>query len=579
MALLTADALASAHAPASVERAPLVAYFSMEIGLESRVPTYSGGLGVLAGDTLRAAADLGIPMVGVTLLYRKGYFRQHLDGAGGQSESPAAWVPEAMLEPLSVRVTVSVEGRPVVVRAWRYCIMGIAGHCVPVYLLDTDLEENSPQDRRLTDWLYGGDARYRLSQEVVLGLGGAAMVRSLSTGAPQVFHMNEGHAALLTLGLLKERTGSRLGSARPEDLEAIAHRLVFTTHTPVPAGMDRFSLDLAESVVGGEEARALQRVDCCFAGDLNMTYVALASARYVNGVALRHGEVSRDLFPSYRINAITNGVHAATWTAGPLARLFDARLPGWRRDNNYLRYAVGISLDEIRTAHAEAKAELVAEVRRRTGVALDAAVFTLGFARRAASYKRADLLFTDLERLRRIAREAGPIQVVYAGKAHPHDEGGKAMIRRVHEAAAALGDAVRVVYLEDYDMDLAKILCAGVDVWLNTPQKPLEASGTSGMKAALNGVPSLSVLDGWWVEGCVEGVTGWSIGDRSSESDVPAEIASLYDKLERAVLPLFYSRPDGFAEVMRSAISLNGSFFNAQRMMSQYLSNAYMNDE
>lgn len=553
-----------------------VAYFSMEIGLEPTIPTYSGGLGVLAGDTLRAAADLGVPMVGVTLLHRQGYFQQHLDEQGNQSESSVSWSPEELLESLAPRISLSVEGRSVQVRAWRYQVCGHTGHVVPVYFLDTALDENSPWDRALTDHLYGGDRRYRLCQEVVLGMGGVAMLGALGYHGIQTYHMNEGHAALLTLGLLEERAQGRgvqeIGEA---DREAVRQGCVFTTHTPVPAGHDQFAVDLVQQVLGAERAAGLI-AECCLNGTLNMTYLALYFARYVNGVAMRHGEISRDMFPRYPVNSITNGVHAVTWTSEPFQRLFDRHVPEWRHDNRYLRYAVGIPPGDILQTHAEVKRSLLAEVERRRGIRFDPAALTIGFARRAAAYKRADLLFTDLERLRRIARHAGPLQVVYGGKAHPQDQEGKAVIRRVVDAAANLGEEVRVVYLEDYDMALAKLLCAGVDVWVNTPQKPQEASGTSGMKAALNGVPSLSVLDGWWVEGHLEGITGWSVGDDAhTPSDPDREAESLYAKLEYVILPLFYQRPLAFAEVMRSAIALNGSFFSAQRMIEQYVLNAY----
>ncbi len=555
---------------------PVVAYFSMEVGLEPDLPTYSGGLGVLAGDTLRAAADLGVPMVGVTLAHRKGYFRQHLDARGDQSESPAPWAPESRLEPVPAQVTVAVEGRPVRVRGWRYPVRGRTGHVVPVYLLDTDLAENAPDDRRLTDVLYGGDERYRLCQEAVLGVGGAELLRALGHQVT-TYHMNEGHSALLVLGLLDELSGGRPPDrVTAEAREAVRRRCVFTTHTPVPAGQDQFPAELVRRVLGEPAAGALLALDPAPDGALNMTGLALASSHYVNGVALRHEQVSRSMFPGYPINSITNGVHAVTWAADPVRELYDRHVPEWRRDNLYLRYAIEIPPGEVLGAHAACKRQLLAEVERRTGVRLDPAALTLGFARRATAYKRADLLFTDLDRLRRIARTVGPLQAVYAGKAHPRDEGGKALIRKVFDAAAALRGAVNVVYLEEYDMALARLLCAGADVWLNTPLKPQEASGTSGMKAAVNCVPSLSVLDGWWVEGCLEGVTGWAIGeDGGHPSDPVREAASLYDKLEYVVAPLFYGRPLAFAEVMRSAAALNGSFYNAQRMVTQYLCNAY----
>jgi starch phosphorylase len=554
-----------------------VAYFSMEVGLSPAIPTYAGGLGVLAGDTLRAAADLGVPMVGVTLLHRKGFFRQHLDASGNQSESPSIWYPEELLEPMEPRISVAICDREVQVRAWRYLVHGVTGHSVPVYFLDTALPENSPWDQSITDHLYHGGDEYRLCQEVVLGLGGVAMLRALGHGTLQLYHMNEGHSALLALALLMEQTEGRgLSAVTKADTEAVRQRCVFTTHTPVPAGHDQFPLEMVRNVLGEERTMALERAGCCLDSTLNTTYMALVFSHYVNGVSQRHHEISHSMFPFYPINSITNGVHAVTWTAPAFQSLYDRHIPEWRRDNLYLRYAISIPLDEFQQAHAEAKRELLAEVKRRTGVRLDPAVMTIGFARRAAAYKRADLLLSDLDRLERIARQVGPLQLIYAGKSHPRDDSGKDIIRRIFEAAAALGDAVPLVYLEEYDMALGRYLCAGVDLWLNSPQKPHEASGTSGMKAALNGVPSLSVLDGWWIEGHVEGVTGWSIGDDwEPESNPDKEIASLYDKLEYVILPLFYGRPTAFAEMMRSVIALNASFFNAQRMLLQYAENAY----
>jgi glycogen phosphorylase len=554
-----------------------IAYFSMEIGLDTAIPTYSGGLGVLAGDTLRAAADMGLPMVAVTLLHRRGYFRQHLDAAGQQSESPVVWSPEEVLEPLSPRVTVTIEGRSVQVCAWRHVVRGVFGQTVPVYFLDTALEENTPWDRTLTDHLYGGDSHYRLCQEVVLGLAGVMMLQALGYERIQPYHLNEGHAALLTLALLEQQTaGGSWYTVTDEDVEAVRQHCVFTTHTPVPAGHDRFPMDLVRRVLGREWAAFLEKANCCPTGVLDMTYLALYFSRYVNGVAMRHRDVSRGMFPDYSIAAITNGVHAVTWTAMPFRNLYDHHIPGWRYDNFYLRYAVKIPLYEIQYAHAQAKRGLLESVRQRTGVALGEDVLTIGFARRAAAYKRADLLFSDLDRLRWMTRQVGPLQVIYGGKAHPQDAAGKALIRRIFSAADEVGAAVRVVYLPNYDMALARDICAGVDLWLNTPQRPQEASGTSGMKAALNGVPSLSVLDGWWLEGHQEGVTGWAIGDGQGASEDPSgEVDSLYDKLERVILPLFYKQSTEFAKVMRSAIACNGSFFNTQRMVFQYLRNAY----
>ena len=556
-----------------------VGYFSMEIALDNAIPTYSGGLGVLAGDTLRSAADLAVPVVAVTLLHRKGYFQQHLDKDGNQTESAAIWKPEEILEPVDARATVQIEGRTVHIRAWKYPVRGVTGHEVPVYLLDTQLPENADWDRALTDYLYGGDSHYRLCQEVLLGMGGAAMLKALGIPA-QLYHLNEGHSALLTLLLLDWQLDGRKAFELDEsDIEDVRRRVVFTTHTPVPAGHDRFPVDLVRSVVGDDFTALLEAAGCVENGTLNLTHVALRLSRFVNGVAMKHREVSQEMFPTYPIDAITNGVHALTWTSPAFRKLLDRRIPEWRTDNLYLRYAVGIPLQEIRAAHAEAKKEMIAAIAERSGVTLDPKVFTLGFARRATPYKRADLLFSDPKRLAQMAAAVGPMQVVFGGKAHPNDGGGKDLIRRIHHAAREVSDIVTVVYVENYEMSIASKIVAGVDLWLNNPMKPLEACGTSGMKAALNGVPSLSVLDGWWIEGHVEGVTGWSIGGLQSEGDQSKDANEIYLKLERVVLPLYYGLPFAYAEVMRSAIAINGSFFNTQRMVEQYVRNAYFPEE
>ena len=553
-----------------------VAYFSMEIALEPDIPTYSGGLGILAGDTLRSAADLGLPLAAVTLAYRKGYFRQVLDPAGNQFEQPQEWVPEQQLTEVKQRVAVEIEGRQVLIRAWKYAVTGVTGETVPVYLLDTNVPENAEQDRGLTDYLYGGDQRYRLAQEVVLGFGGFRLIEKLYGSQIEAYHMNEGHSALLSLGLLERRLDqSFAGRLKQLDIDGVRNMCIFTTHTPVPAGHDQFPRSLATQVLARDHIALLDEAEAWEGDALNMTYLALRFSGYVNGVAMRHGEVSRGMFPTYDISAITNGVHAVTWTSPAFAELFDSFIPGWRTDNNYLRYAISIPLPSVREAHAEAKGELFEEIARAFGVQLDPKVLTIGFARRASTYKRADLLFHDPERLRKIAREVGPIQLVYGGKAHPKDEGGKNLIRHVVESASSLADCIRTVYVENYDMRWGRLITSGVDLWLNNPMRPQEASGTSGMKAALNGVPSFSVVDGWWAEGHIEGVTGWSIGSSELAEDPSSEIAALYDKLQREIVPMFYGRPNRYTEIMRYAIALNGSFFNTQRMVLQYVGNAY----
>lgn len=557
-------------------QADTIAYFSMEIALDPAMPTYCGGLGVLAGDTIRSAADLQVPMVAVTLLYRHGYFRQHLDPSGWQTEEEIEWdVPEFCQE-LPARVQVSIEGRMIQLRAWHYPVVGIGGHAVPVLLLDADLPENSAWDRALTHHLYRGDFHYRLCQEIILGMGGVRMLSALGYHDVRRFHMNEGHSAFLGLELLDERARSFNRAAfNDDDVLAVRAKCVFTTHTPVPGGHDKFPLDHVARILGRTDLFTMHEVFCC-AGELNMTYLALNLSHYVNGVAKKHGEVSRlmltprDSTHHYQIDSITNGVHLGTWAAPSFVELFDHHVPGWRRDNPGLRNALRIPMAEIWQAHQAAKTRAIDEVNRRTDAHFDLETFTIGFARRATSYKRPDLLLSDPPRLREIASREGRLQIIYSGKAHFGDDAGKRIIQHIVRMRDSLGPDVRIVYLENYDWELGRLLTSGVDLWLNTPLPPLEASGTSGMKAALNGVPSLSVLDGWWIEGCIEGFTGWAV-----EGSPEGAASSLYRQLEHVVIPLYYGNRDRFIEVMRHAIALNASHFNTQRMIGEYIVKAY----
>lgn len=555
---------------------PRVSYFSMEIALRSEIPTYAGGLGILAGDTLRSATDLGLPMVAVSLISRAGYFRQEIDGSGRQIEHAALWNPQQWAIPLAAKVAIVLEGRSVWVTAWLYVLEGQSGGRQPVLLLDTSLPENAECDREITHYLYGGDQVYRLKQEIVLGVGGVLLLRALGFTIRQ-YHLNEGHSAWLGLELLRSTSHAArelMAGESPYDIPLVREACCFTTHTPVESSQDRFDYDLVSRVSGDMVDQATLR-QLAGADVLNMTRLALNLSDYVNGVAVRHAEVSSRLFPGYRVHAITNGVHPHTWTAPGYARLYDQHLPGWRHEPELLRRVdCCISDAAIWSAHLEAKQALINEVHKLTGITLDPHVAILGFARRMTAYKRPDLLFSDIERLKAIAR-ARPFQIVMAGKAHPRDEGGKRLIELLHSQARALNGSITIVYLPDYDMRLAGILTAGSDVWLNTPLPPLEASGTSGMKAAFNGVPSLSVLDGWWIEGCVEGVTGWAIGNGDPSG---ADASALYDKLEHVVLPLYGAAVPSpeWIRVMKGAIAKNAAYFTSHRMMRRYGTEAYI---
>jgi starch phosphorylase len=560
------------HTSVAIEdkKARRIAYFSMEIGVDSSIPTYSGGLGILAGDTIKSCADLKVPMVAVTILYEKGYFNQKLDTQGSQRELPLEWNPKDVLKPLPNKVSVQIENRSVAIQAWQYDVKGISGHTVPVIFLDTDLKENSEYDRGLNDYLYGGDQWYRLLQEIILGIAGVRMLNRLGYTEIKKYHMNEGHASLLTLELLSER---KRKEAPIWDFESVRDLCVFTTHTPVPAGHDQFPYDLAKRALGDFLPFDVLKM---LAGEdrLNMTLLALNLSKYINGVAKKHGEVSQSMFPGYHIESITNGVHSYTWTCDSFKRLFNKYIPGWANDPFSLRYALNIPKIEIWAVHTEAKKKLIEYLNR----GFDYGALTIGFARRAATYKRADLIFSDIDRLIHISGDIGKIQFVFAGKAHPQDQPGKDLIKKIFSYINQLRDHIKVIYLENYDIELAKMIVSGVDLWLNTPQRPNEASGTSGMKAAHNGIPSLSVLDGWWLEGHIEGVTGWSIGPKAADvsSDTKNDAQELYEKLEKIIVPMFYNDRDKWIEIMQHSIAINASFFNTHRMVQQYVLNSYL---
>ncbi|MEK7271468.1 MAG: alpha-glucan family phosphorylase [Nitrospirota bacterium] len=559
---------------------PKIAYFSMEIGLRPDIPTYSGGLGVLAGDTLRSAADLNLPFVAVTLIYRKGYFHQKIDDKGHQIELPAEWDPSLLMTTAPEKVTVTIEGKPVYIQAWIYFVESVRGGNIPVIFLDTNLPENTPENRGLTDSLYGGDENYRLKQEAILGIGGVRMLRKLGFQIKK-YHMNEGHAALLTLELLheyKKDIEAVWDESYIWDFEAVRDLCVFTTHTPVEAGHDKFSYELYNSIFGGYFPEKVLRK---LAGEkyINMTLLGFNLSKYINGVAKKHGAVSENMFPGYRINAITNGVHSYTWTSESLKKVYDKYLPGWANEPE-LFVRVGVIPDEeLWAAHFETKRKLIDYVKSVAHVDLDYDKFTIGFARRATAYKRADLLFYDIDKLERIG--TGKIQIIYAGKAHPKDTEGKQLIEKIFSYIQRLKGKINIAFIQDYDMEVALKLVSGVDVWLNTPLKPLEASGTSGMKAAHNGVVNFSVLDGWWIEGHIEGYTGWSIGpaptDVGSDKDMNRiDAEDLYKKLENIIIPTYYNDRKTWVRMMQNAIGKNAYYFNSHRMMRRYVTEAYI---
>jgi starch phosphorylase len=546
-----------------------IAYFSMEIGIRSEIPTYSGGLGVLAGDTIRSSADLRIPLVALTLISRKGYIRQKLTEDGRQIESPDEWDPSKFMDLMPVEVNIKINGRNVKVRSWLYEYQSLTGGLVPILFLDTDVQGNAPEDRQITDFLYGGDDRYRLKQEIILGIGGIRMLNALDFNLRK-YHMNEGHSSLLTLELMK-RNGM--------DADKVRNVCIFTTHTPVEAAFDKFPYDLVQELLSDEFPLDVVKKEGG-TDKLNMTLLALNLSKYINGVTKAHMEFSKKLFPGHTIWAITNGVHSYTWTCEDFKELFDKYIPGWANEPELLVRVDEIPNNELWSAHMNAKKDLLDLVNKKTNVNMDLSALTIGFARRATAYKRATLIFSDVNRLREINKR-GKLQIILAGKAHPRDISGKDMIREIYHYKTWLKDEIKIAYLENYDIDMSAKLTSGVDVWLNTPIPPLEASGTSGMKAAHNGVINFSVLDGWWLEGCIEGVTGWSIGpspeEQLKEEDRRTrELQDLYNKLEYLVVPMYYRNRDAWVDMMEESIGKVAYYFNSHRMMRRYVTEAYM---
>jgi starch phosphorylase len=559
---------------------PKIAYFSMEIGLRDEIPTYSGGLGILAGDTVKSAADLCLPFIAVTLITRKGYFLQKIDKKGRQTEKPMVWKPSKLMTLSPEKVSVTIEGREVHIQSWIYSVESPRGESVPVIYLDTDLPENTPEDRTLTDHLYGGDSEYRIKQEMILGIGGVRMLNQLGFQVKK-YHMNEGHAAFLTLELLHENKKD-IEAVWDEmhiwDTELVKDLCVFTTHTPVEAGHDKFSYELYSQVFGDYFPVNVLKT---LAGDknVNMTLLGFNLSNFVNGVAKKHGEVSQNMFPGYQIKAITNGIHSFTWTCESMQKIFDKYLPGWANEPEiFVRIGV-IPDEELWGAHHKAKKKLIDYVNSVSDADMDTDTLTIGFARRATAYKRADLLFTDLKKLEKIA--AGKIQVIYAGKAHPKDNVGKELIENIFSYKEKLKGKIKIVFLQGYNMEMALKLVSGVDIWLNTPLRPLEASGTSGMKAAQNGVMNFSVLDGWWIEGHIEDFTGWAIGPAATEIEPndnmnKVDAKDLYKKLEKKIIPTYYNDRKTWIRMMQNAIGKNAYYFNTHRMMRRYVTEAYI---
>ncbi len=600
----------------------LVAYFSAEFGLHSSLPIYSGGLGILSGDHTKEASDLGIPLIGVGFMYPQGYFRQRIPSHGWQesvyeqldmSQAPIHQITDDFDQELKIGVRMG--DRNVFARIW-----SVQVGRVTLYLLDTDVDENDPWDRELSARLYSGGGEHRIRQEIMLGIGGVRALRALGI-KPTVWHMNEGHSAFLVLECIRELVAA--GDSFEHASQAIRARSIFTTHTPVPAGHDAFPFHMVEQQFAGyweelglsrEEFLDLGRHEEDWGTSFNMTVLALRTSGQANGVSRLHGDISRDMwkdvwaggnFNEAPITHVTNGIHVPTWTPSEFNELFNKYLgPDWieRHDELALWERVGDIPDEVFwQIHVQLKHKMISFFRERarsrwlqatsdptqvmtSGTLLDPNALTIGFARRFATYKRANLIFSDIERLQRILLDRHrPVQIVFAGKAHPDDDPGKTLIQNIYNLAKHNQLGGRVAFIEDYDMHMARYLVQGVDVWLNTPRRPREASGTSGQKAALNGVPNFSVLDGWWVEG-YNGANGWAIGQDINYFDPSLQdledADSLYKLLEGEIVPLYYQHdrdgvPRGWVAIMRESIRSNAPRFCTRRMVKEY-TNLYL---
>jgi starch phosphorylase len=539
-----------------------VAYFSMEIAVDEKIPTYAGGLGILAGDTLKSFADLNFPIVAVTLMAKS--FTQKIDENGNQIEIYKEWnLPELGFDLLDKKINVEIGDEKVFIKVWKYVLVGTKSNVV-IYFLDSNCPENSSENKELTSKLYFGDKEHRLKQEIILGIGGVRLLKELNYKIGK-YHLNEGHSALVILELLKKHTK-----------QEVRRKIVFTTHTPVPAGHDKFSKELVEKLLGRYFKEINYKItDFLFNNELNMTYLAFNNSDHINGVTIRHKKVSRELFCCYPIESITNGVHHLSWTGKHFQDLYNKYLgDSWIETPSSLRYVFSLPLNEIFNAHQKAKKDLFDFINDD----LDENIFTIGWARRFTLYKRSYLIFMNIKKLKEIAERVGPMQIIFSGKAAPNDLKGKENLRYVFEVKKALqGSKIKIVFLENYNISIAKKMVSGVDLWLNTPQIPLEASGTSGMKAAFNAIPSLSSLDGWWLEGHIENVTGWSIGKREgiTISDYD-ESDELYSKLEIDILPIYYNNKEKWQRIMASTIMINGSMFNSYRMVNEYILNSYL---
>ncbi|MDA8273119.1 MAG: alpha-glucan family phosphorylase [Deltaproteobacteria bacterium] len=556
----------------------MIAYFVMECAVDSRIPTYSGGLGILAGDTLQSFADLEVPAVCITLLWKNGFTDQKLSNDGTQLDSIQKWDVERYMQPTNIKIKMPLGDKDITITAYKYTIESTKGdNEIEAYFLTPDVPENDHETRKICDRLYVEGGLTRLKQEIILGIGGYEMLKALNY-RPFLYHINESHSAFLIASLMKDMN----------DLNRVKSRVVFTTHTPIPAAFDRFEMKDVAGMLGRYcDKQVLYYIYQEKLGDndeLNLSWLAIKNAKNVAAVSRKHKFVSEQIFEGYRLKYVTNGIHHIKWASPHHKMLYAKYIKGWEEDPNLLRDVACIPDNEFAQAHIISKEALVEMVNSESDVSFIPEDFTIAMAKRITHYKRNNLILSNPNKLIEIAEKKGNIQIIFAGKAHPADSDGLAMIKSIHNASqyiASKTKKIKIAFLENYNIHKAGIILAGVDLWLNNPVRPLEASGTSGMKASLNGVPNFSVLDGWWLEACMEGINGWGIGPKPawtdlSYSDDVQDSNDIYGKLEFNILDLYYKNFSDYLKIMKMAVSTIAPHFNTHRMVSEYVTDLYL---
>ncbi len=556
----------------------MIAYFVMECAADSRIPTYSGGLGILAGDTLQSFADLEVPAVCITLLWKNGFTNQKLASDGTQLDSVQEWDVERYMQPTNIKIKMPLGDKDITITAYKYTIESTKGdNEIDAYFLTPDVPENDPETRKICDRLYIKGGLTRLKQEIILGIGGYEMLKAIKY-KPFLYHINESHSAFLIASLMKDMN----------DLNRVKSRVVFTTHTPIPAAFDKFAMKDVASMLGRycdkQVLYDIYQEKLEDNDELNLSWLAIKNAKNVVAVSRKHKFVSEQIFEGYRLKYVTNGIHHIKWASAHHKMLYAKYIKGWEEDPDLLRDVACIPDNEFAQAHILSKETLVEMVNSESDASFIPEDFTIAMAKRITHYKRNNLILSNPNKLIEIAENKGNIQIIFAGKAHPADPDGLAMIKSIHNASlyiASKTKKIKIAFLENYNIHKANIILAGVDLWLNNPVRPLEASGTSGMKASLNGVPNFSVLDGWWLEACMEGINGWGIGPRPawtdlSYSDDVQDLNDIYGKLEFNILDLYYKNFSDYLKIMKMAVSTIAPYFNTHRMVSEYVTDLYL---